>query len=230
MPSTEEAPAPNGIKKSDPAEGKQASLELLREAIANLPKDRLVVVVESMCRKSSEAKKIAEEYLVVTPEQVPQNTNPTTENPKAEPVVAESKFALSFADCKNCNENYDTTKNYIESCAFHPGMHPMFLPIESILMSVGHKVVDDEPRDDGESWWDQFDWEDWRDGQCEDHIDDEDYAEGFKWTCCGQLGDGACCVVQMHEPDDEHKYEAPSKHLESELEEISRKRKRSLSP
>ncbi|KAI5358802.1 hypothetical protein Slin14017_G110850 [Septoria linicola] len=82
----------------------------------------------------------------------------------------------SYDRCGNCGEYYTITDNAVGDCLYHEG----------------EREFDYE----SETWHEH----DWRGGgrPHEDFSDDEDYAGGFRWTCCKMQGDAAGCVISRH--------------------------------
>lgn len=157
---TDEVVASGSLTNSESNGGQEGQLQLLLEIIDTLPHEKLVTLAQQMCRKFPVARIFAENELAVLSEQVPAITNSTAGNPKSEKTVVEHKVVPKFATCKNCNAHYNATENKEGVCCFHPGMQLIYLITDSILTFVGEKNVDDEG-----NFWDQFDWEDWRDGE-----------------------------------------------------------------
>lgn len=51
--------------------------------------------------------------------------------------------------------------------------------------------------------WEQSDlYDEWNDAGDEEFQNE--YPEGFKWTCCGKAHDDPGCVVDKHDPTDGH--------------------------
>ncbi|KAH6663349.1 hypothetical protein B0J14DRAFT_609262 [Halenospora varia] len=96
---------------------------------------------------------------------------PTPRKRKAERVTA-------MVRCATCNHMYDGNDDEeIEGCRFHPG----------------YKKVSDK----AEHW---CDWDELRHGYCECFVDDPEHAEGFEWSCCGEISDKPGCELQEHTP------------------------------
>jgi hypothetical protein len=64
---------------------------------------------------------------------------------------------------------------------------------DSFCLLIGRKEVDN-----ASDFWDDHD-EDCH-GDMESFADDESYAEGFVWTCCGEYGEAEGCHSTAHKP------------------------------
>ncbi|KAI4818574.1 hypothetical protein E4T44_06545 [Aureobasidium sp. EXF-8845] len=94
-----------------------------------------------------------------------------------------------YAMCENCKEEFDTTNNTEDDCQYHDG----------------ELEVD----------WDSDTWVDW-DQRCHGTIDTDffdEYPEGFRWECCGAVGNEDGCQIKPHEADTTYKPEVKKRRV-----------------
>ncbi|KAI9738722.1 MAG: hypothetical protein M1834_008227 [Cirrosporium novae-zelandiae] len=86
--------------------------------------------------------------------------------------------------CKNCNREFSAEKNFDGACLWHPGKK--------------------EPDFSGDFWADH-------DEECHGNISDlaDEFPEGFRYTCCNQLGISLACQNGLHIGDAETKRRKP---------------------
>ncbi|KAI9764122.1 MAG: hypothetical protein M1840_008682 [Geoglossum simile] len=128
----------------------------------------------------------------------------------------DEEYTARTEACQNCSQEFDVTLNKRGVCLWHPG----------------YKAVD-------------FDSDFWADhdvnchGPYEAFEDDSDYAEGFVWECCDELGDNKGCKTTKHRAESNLVVPAPppptpalgkKRKAEEEAPKISSKRWRWKSP
>lgn len=82
-----------------------------------------------------------------------------------------------YATCTNCSEAFEVTDDGRYSCVWHPGER--------------------EPDYKSETWWDH-------DEDCHGRISDleDEYPEGFKYSCCDRVGTAEGCRIGTHLEED----------------------------
>lgn len=100
-----------------------------------------------------------------------------------------------YATCTNCSEEFEVTNNGEYSCVWHPGMLELAFPYTCPKLndSLGEKEADYE----SETWWDH-------DEDCHGRISDleDEYPEGFKYSCCDRVGTVEGCRIGTHLEED----------------------------
>ncbi|KAL2073922.1 hypothetical protein VTL71DRAFT_11248 [Oculimacula yallundae] len=90
-------------------------------------------------------------------------------------VIEDEEFTPKFAKCENCKKEFDVSDNDTRDCHWHTGMREVY--------------------DDDDFWADH-------DPNChgnpEDFDEDPDFADGFRWSCCGTPGDNEGCKTTRH--------------------------------
>ncbi|TVY39472.1 hypothetical protein LOCC1_G005421 [Lachnellula occidentalis] len=182
-------------------------VEALNKASANRLRDLLMMV----CRQHPAAKALVErEFLVPKREVVPYHANTESEDGNSESeeetesdsenesveenaqhqVIAryiapastsvkrkaeasmDNELFPRFAKCENCNEEFDVTKNERGDCE--------------------KEVCDDD------DFWADHDDDCHGDPYSSDLMNDSTYEDGYKWTCCDQLGSNEGCKQTKH--------------------------------
>ncbi|KIW10319.1 hypothetical protein PV08_11281 [Exophiala spinifera] len=94
---------------------------------------------------------------------------------------SKKRVRQAYETCAHCEEEYRVVENDLLDglCQYHPGSRDCDWDHD--------KFADFEP---------------WRDGDPEDFEDDPDFADAFKWDCCGGNGAADGCVVTKHQPDE----------------------------
>jgi hypothetical protein len=97
-----------------------------------------------------------------------------------------------IAICLNCNSQFNVTENEKGDCLWHTGILISLKYFDSMPSSI---IGEKELYHDDDYWADH-------DPNChgdpESFIDDDDFAEGFQWTCCDQPGDNNGCKSTKH--------------------------------
>ncbi|KAK6366586.1 hypothetical protein LTS17_010672 [Exophiala oligosperma] len=103
---------------------------------------------------------------------------------EGETVKNKKRVRQAYELCIHSEEEYNVEENELEGdlCQYHPGSRDC---------DFNHSKFDD--------------FEPWRDGDPEDYEDDPDFADAFKWDCCGGNGVADGCVVTKHQPDETKK-------------------------
>ena len=101
-------------------------------------------------------------------------TDIPTQPHQKKPSTAEDLVAR-YATCKNCEQEFDATKNFSEACNYHDG--DLEVNFES-------------------STWDDWNEDTW--GPIDERLE-EDFPEGFKWDCCEGDGNARGCQTDWHQ-------------------------------
>jgi hypothetical protein len=244
---------PPGKKAEQPPESVELSTALKR-AIESMSHDRLKTLVKHYCKSIEPLRNKLEENLLVAGREVvryhidsdsenDQNSeNESSEEEEEEdgshndsddldedkeprkkfkPIAAaDGEMVPKYATCLNCKAEFDVTFNNRGDCRWHSGILAQFLNRLNpslTCMCEGEK----EAYHDDDFWADHD--EDCH-GDIDNFIDDSDYAEGFKWSCCDELGDNEGCKSTKHKAAvNEIRYPVPV--IVSVPESASRKRK-----
>ncbi|KAH8778072.1 hypothetical protein BGZ57DRAFT_347927 [Hyaloscypha finlandica] len=199
---------PPGKKAEAPPEPVELSTALKR-AIESMSHDRLKALVKHYCKSIEPLRnKLEKKLLVAGREVVRYHIDSDSENDqnsenesseeeeeangsyndsdeldedkeprkKLKPIAAaDSEMVPKYATCLNCKTEFDVTLNDRGDCRWHSG--------------------EKEAYHDDDFWADHD--EDCH-GDIDSFIDDFDYAEGFKWSCCDELGDNEGCKSTKH--------------------------------
>jgi hypothetical protein len=140
---------------------------------------------------------------------------------KLKPIAAaDSEMVPKYATCLNCNAEFDVTLNSRGDCGWHSGILAQVLNrlnASLTCMCEGEK----EAYHDDDFWADHD--EDCH-GDIDSFRDDPNYAEGFKWSCCDELGDNEGCKSTKHKST-VNEIRSPVPVIVSVPESASRKRK-----
>ncbi|KAF7855435.1 hypothetical protein EAF04_010178 [Stromatinia cepivora] len=90
-------------------------------------------------------------------------------------LISSKRKRHTIFRCENCEEEFDIKSNRKGDCWYHPGW----------------KELDEES-----DVWDDYD--DRKHGFAEAHEDDPEYADGFRWDCCGNPGSDKGCKNVRH--------------------------------
>ncbi|PMD27004.1 hypothetical protein NA56DRAFT_697154 [Hyaloscypha hepaticicola] len=93
-------------------------------------------------------------------------------------AAADDEMVPRYTICLRCKAEFDVTANDKRDCTWHSG----------------EKEADFE-----DDFWADHD-EDCH-GDIDDLVDDPDVQDGFKWSCCGELGDAEGCKWTKHKSD-----------------------------
>lgn len=93
----------------------------LNNAINEVSKEVLVTLAQTLCKENTSAKEFFEKNLFVSEDQVPR---PDAEDKDEAPATTDgAKISRPrYADCTNCEKEFDVSKNSSTSCSYHPGM------------------------------------------------------------------------------------------------------------
>jgi hypothetical protein len=169
--------------------------QALNTALSTVQPDRLRTIIKNLCLLSP----TAEEYIghiLLTPED---NTKPKKRKRTVSITDIEAKkknqvLVPRFAKCIQCNEEYDTTLNSSKACCWHPGKLALIVRFPLPLLLLIQRHAGERERDDeGDFWADH-------DENCHGRISDleDEYPEGFVWTCCEELGNEEGCERGRH--------------------------------
>ncbi|KAH7408054.1 hypothetical protein BKA64DRAFT_437947 [Cadophora sp. MPI-SDFR-AT-0126] len=177
----------------------------LIEAINTMDADRLRKYVRDYCLDNIEVRKRLAEQLLVTGKHVvryhadsdsEEDVNSENESSeekeedgnadegaketgKVKPLkpisVGDDEFVPRFAKCENCEQEFDVSDNHTRKCRWHTG---------------GKELYEDD------DFW--ADHDDQCHGDPHSFEDDPDFAEGFQWNCCDNLGDHEGCMTTKH--------------------------------
>lgn len=107
-------------------------------------------------------------------------------------AVEDDELVPLYAKCLNCKQEFDVSTNYTRECHWHTG---------KLSASISENQANNRVSGEKELYEDDDFWAD-HDDQCHgdpySFRDDEDYAEGFKWSCCDNLGGDEGCKTTKH--------------------------------
>lgn len=108
-------------------------------------------------------------------------------------AIADDEYTSQFAICENCQVEFDVTKNNVRKCYWHEGK---LVPLSCCASDVLTCLLGQKERNyDADIW---FNHHEDRDGPMDSLVDDEDYAEGFIWSCCEKDGTNEGCKYTRH--------------------------------
>ncbi|KAF3388757.1 hypothetical protein F1880_004361 [Penicillium rolfsii] len=169
-------------------------LTQLNTAIVRVSKEVLVSLLWEICETNPSARDFVKGRLFVDENEVPRpgsqpdsvnsresedsdasddNNDKVNSKPTATATTGVKRLRTRFAQCTNCNGEFDVTENTKKSCTYHPDL-----------------AVPDYDR-----------WPD-HDENCHGPIDTEEnlrqYPESFTYQCCDRYGDEEPCVTDWH--------------------------------
>ena len=103
------------------------------------------------------------------------------------------RLRSKFATCINCSDEFDVTDNGKYSCTWHPGIYLRLLLRQICLFELTESTGDREPDYGADIWTDH-------DEDCHGRISDleDEYPQGFIYSCCGRVGDAEGCRIGTH--------------------------------
>ncbi|KAH7305070.1 hypothetical protein BKA65DRAFT_203576 [Rhexocercosporidium sp. MPI-PUGE-AT-0058] len=169
----------------------------LKQAINNMDATRLRLYLHHYCGINPEMRQDLERDLLVKGKDVDryhrdtdsendaeseiesseeEDDEDTTDKEREKPIpLGDEEFAPKYAECENCNEQFDISSNDTRECHWHSG----------------EKELDY----DGDFWADHD--EDCH-GDPASFEDDSDFGGGFIWPCCKSDGNNPGCKTTKH--------------------------------
>jgi len=165
----------------------------LSRAITEATKERLHIVLYAILQQNPEAAATASSLLLVDDSEAVTDVNGGPSPRK--PVTKKRK---RFEHCIQCEEEFDVTDNTDNSCNWHDGTHILVSSFGCLWFLCSNSITGDlEVDEDGDFWADHDD---------EIHGNryelQEEYPEGYIWSCCNKRGDQeGGCQVGKHSAD-----------------------------
>ncbi|KAN0107875.1 hypothetical protein V8E51_007617 [Hyaloscypha variabilis] len=177
----------NGVKGRDQDSSKPVQVSAaLKKAIDTMDHMRLRLWVKHYCETMQPLRADLEKSLLVTGKNIVRyHADSDSENEESggdekvvqHIMVGDEELTPRYVMCENCKHEFDATSNDRGDCVWHPGA---------------------KERDEGASVWDDLEEYGHDLRKCEE---DDYYAEGFRWSCCGEEGDHNGCKSTKHKSE-----------------------------